>query len=153
MDTAWADAVWGALEVGPWALAAGVAVSFLAGVVQGTLGFGMGLVSVPILALVSPLLAPSPQVLLSLPQNPLCSATCEGPIPEELPVLVADDDEGSVSPKDPRWAALDDLRLDGDLQPAMRLALEIGLDDLTARHADLDELFLSYYQGDDEGGR
>ncbi|MCA9544691.1 MAG: sulfite exporter TauE/SafE family protein [Myxococcales bacterium] len=67
MDTAWADAVWGALEVGPWALAAGVAVSFLAGVVQGTLGFGMGLVSVPILALVSPLLAPSPQVLLSLP--------------------------------------------------------------------------------------
>lgn len=53
------------------------------------------------------------QVLLSLPQNPLCSATCEGPIPEELPVLVADDDEGFVSPKDPRWAALDDLRLDG----------------------------------------
>ena len=46
-----------------------------------------------------------------------------------------------------------DLRFEGDLQPALALALEIGVDDLTARHADLDELFLSYYQGDDEGGR
>ncbi|MCB1038972.1 MAG: ABC transporter ATP-binding protein [Acidimicrobiales bacterium] len=55
----------------------------------------------------------------------------------------------AATPRD-EWI---DLRLDGDLQPAMRLALEIGLDDLTARHADLDELFLSYYQGDDEGGR
>ncbi|MCB0996921.1 MAG: ABC transporter ATP-binding protein [Acidimicrobiales bacterium] len=42
-----------------------------------------------------------------------------------------------------------DLRLDGDLRPALRLALEIGLDDLTARHADLDELFLGYYQDDE----
>ena len=42
-----------------------------------------------------------------------------------------------------------DLRLDGDLRPALQLALEIGLDDLTARHADLDELFLGYYQDDE----
>ena len=43
-----------------------------------------------------------------------------------------------------------DLRFEGDLQPALALALEIGVDDLTARHADLDELFLSYYQADAE---
>ncbi len=61
------DSVVAALGVSPGAMGVGVAVTFLAGLIHGTLGFGMGLTSVPLLALVSPLLAPSPQVVLSLP--------------------------------------------------------------------------------------
>ena len=50
-------------------------------------------------------------VLLALPQNPLCSDGCLGPVPDELPVTVESDEP--VSPKlDPRWAALDDLTFD-----------------------------------------
>jgi ABC-2 type transport system ATP-binding protein len=39
------------------------------------------------------------------------------------------------------------LRFTGDLRPVLEQALIHGLVDLTARHADLDELFLSYYDG------
>jgi ABC-2 type transport system ATP-binding protein len=38
-----------------------------------------------------------------------------------------------------------ELRLTGDLRPILEAALARPLVDLTARHADLDELFLSYY--------
>lgn len=50
-------------------------------------------------------------VLLALPQNPLCSDTCEGPVPDELPVTV-ESDEPPAPALDPRWAALDDLSFD-----------------------------------------
>lgn len=50
--------------------------------------------------------------ILGLPINPLCRDDCAGPVPERLPVSV-ESDEAPEPPRDPRWAALDDLRLDG----------------------------------------
>ncbi len=57
--------------------------------------------------------------LLSLPLAPLCRPDCAGPVPEQLPVVVpgddTDDDGDDAEPvRDPRWAALDELRLDPD---------------------------------------
>ena len=57
--------------------------------------------------------------LLALPLAPLCGDDCQGPAPEVLPVSVAadpdpeDEDEAGEAgpPRDPRWAALDDLQL------------------------------------------
>jgi uncharacterized protein len=62
-------------------------------------------------------------VLLSLPLSPLCSETCAGPDPDRFPAAVEDagPDEGAEGdeaaapaepPRDPRWAALDQLRPD-----------------------------------------
>jgi len=51
--------------------------------------------------------------LLSLPLAPLCRPDCAGPVPEQLPVVV-DGDEPAEPARDPRWAALDELRLDPD---------------------------------------
>jgi uncharacterized protein len=49
--------------------------------------------------------------LLNLPLTVLCRPDCEGPAPEALPVVV--EGEGPQEPvRDPRWAALDELRLD-----------------------------------------
>ena len=42
------------------------------------------------------------------------------------------------------------LQLTGAVAPVLQEALRQGVVDLNARHADLDELFLSYYSG--EGG-
>ena len=57
--------------------------------------------------------------LLSLPLVPLCSDDCAGPDPERFPATPEDDaapGEGdptpTSAPRDPRWAALDDLRFD-----------------------------------------
>jgi uncharacterized protein len=51
--------------------------------------------------------------LLNLPLAVLCRPDCAGPVPEALPVTVAGD--ASEEPaRDPRWAALDELRLDPD---------------------------------------
>ncbi len=41
------------------------------------------------------------------------------------------------------------MGLSGDIGPVLTAAVEHGLIDLTARHADLDELFLSYYREDE----
>jgi uncharacterized protein len=52
--------------------------------------------------------------LLALPLAPLCSDDCLGPAPEEFPAAVVADEEpgeGAERPRDPRWAALDDLDL------------------------------------------
>jgi beta-exotoxin I transport system ATP-binding protein len=38
------------------------------------------------------------------------------------------------------------LQVSGDIRPVLESGLALGLVDLTARHADLDELFLSYYR-------
>jgi len=51
--------------------------------------------------------------LLHLPLAPLCRPDCPGPAPDMFPTLV----EGGQEPepaRDPRWAALDELRLDPD---------------------------------------
>lgn len=75
----------------------------------------------------APLLVES--VMLALPVAPLCSPDCPGPDPERFPTLISDhvdedaadrsDDvipaEGATEnerPRDPRWAALDQLRFD-----------------------------------------
>jgi len=52
--------------------------------------------------------------LLALPLAPLCGDDCLGPAPETFPARVegdVDDDGDGEAPRDPRWAALDDLDL------------------------------------------
>jgi uncharacterized protein len=53
--------------------------------------------------------------LLALPLAPLCSDDCAGPVPEAFIAPDQGEDEGETDqdgpPKDPRWAALDDLDL------------------------------------------
>ena len=52
--------------------------------------------------------------LLHLPLAPLCRPDCEGPAPDEFPTAVEGEEleEGGDGPRDPRWAALDELRFD-----------------------------------------
>jgi uncharacterized protein len=58
-------------------------------------------------------------VLLALPLAPLCREDCLGPAPDRFPARVEPDDEHDDEPKgeedepprDPRWAALDQLDL------------------------------------------
>lgn len=45
-------------------------------------------------------------LLLNMPLSPLCSVDCVGPDPQFFEVPQAD------NPKDPRWAALDELAFD-----------------------------------------
>ena len=49
-------------------------------------------------------------LVLALPVAPLCRPDCEGPLPEEFPVVI--ESEEAVPPRDPRWAALEELRLE-----------------------------------------
>lgn len=49
-------------------------------------------------------------VLLALPLAPLCAEDCRGPAPEDFPTGLAEEES---APRDPRWAALDDLDLGG----------------------------------------
>jgi uncharacterized protein len=59
--------------------------------------------------------------LLALPLAPLCAEACEGPDPAAFPATVAadedpDDDDAAEAgepPRDPRWAALDQLGFSG----------------------------------------
>ena len=57
-------------------------------------------------------------ILLNLPLAPLCAEDCRGPAPDEFPATVghaaSDDEEPAERPRDPRWAALDELKLDPD---------------------------------------
>lgn len=48
-------------------LLAGVAVSAVAALVQGAVGFGFAIVAVPVLSLLDPRLAPAPQILMVVP--------------------------------------------------------------------------------------
>jgi len=52
-------------------------------------------------------------VLLALPLAPLCTDDCAGPDPDRFPAAVADDGAETVV-RDPRWAALDELRFDDE---------------------------------------
>jgi uncharacterized protein len=53
-------------------------------------------------------------VLLNLPLAPLCRPDCSGPDPDAYPVEAESDEAGGgdtpTAPRDPRWAALDELR-------------------------------------------
>ncbi len=56
-------------------------------------------------------------VLLSLPLAPLCGDDCAGPDPDRYPALTVDEAERLKAKEaselaDPRWAALDQLKLD-----------------------------------------
>jgi uncharacterized membrane protein YfcA len=51
----------------PWILAAAFIITVAAGLVQGTIGFGLAVVSVPLLSLLDRDLAPVPQLLIALP--------------------------------------------------------------------------------------
>jgi uncharacterized membrane protein YfcA len=55
------------LPISPTELVIGLLVSAVGAAVQGTIGFGFGVLSVPILALVNPIMAPVPQLLMVLP--------------------------------------------------------------------------------------
>lgn len=55
------------MPVSPIELAIALVVTALGAVVQGTIGIGFGVLSVPILSLVNPILAPVPQLLLAVP--------------------------------------------------------------------------------------
>jgi uncharacterized protein len=52
--------------------------------------------------------------LLHLPLAPLCRPDCAGPAPDAFPTSVDGDeaDDASEPERDPRWAALDELRFD-----------------------------------------
>ncbi len=57
--------------------------------------------------------------LLNLPLAALCRPECPGPAPEAFPAIVADPEAADAAAAaepvgDPRWAALDQLRLDPD---------------------------------------
>ena len=53
-------------------------------------------------------------VLLNLPLAPLCREDCPGPAPDAYPTVIEGDDaeQATEPPRDPRWAALDELDLD-----------------------------------------
>jgi uncharacterized membrane protein YfcA len=51
----------------PWILVLAFAITIVAGLVQGTIGFGLAVVSVPVLSLLDRDLAPVPQLLIALP--------------------------------------------------------------------------------------
>lgn len=53
-------------------------------------------------------------IVLSLPQNPLCTPDCPGLCPECGVRLAEDPEHAHDEPIDPRWAALSELRLGDD---------------------------------------
>lgn len=55
------------MPVSPYELAIALVVTAIGAAVQGTIGIGFAVVSVPILSLVNPLLAPVPQLLMAMP--------------------------------------------------------------------------------------
>lgn len=55
------------MPVEPWILVIAFAITVAAGLVQGTIGFGLAVVSVPLLSLLDRDLAPVPQLLIALP--------------------------------------------------------------------------------------
>lgn len=55
------------MPVAPEVLVVALAVTFVAAAVQGTIGIGLGMLSVPVLTLVDPTLTPVPQLIVTLP--------------------------------------------------------------------------------------
>ncbi|MDH3605778.1 MAG: sulfite exporter TauE/SafE family protein [Acidimicrobiia bacterium] len=54
------------MPVDPWILALAMAITVVAAIIQGTVGFGLGVISVPLLSLLDRDLAPVPQLLIVL---------------------------------------------------------------------------------------
>ncbi|MCC5950893.1 MAG: DUF177 domain-containing protein [Acidimicrobiia bacterium] len=50
-------------------------------------------------------------VALALPLAPLCDEDCAGPAPDRFPAR-SSEEEPAAPPRDPRWAALDDVHFD-----------------------------------------
>lgn len=61
------------MPIGPVQLVVALAVTFLGAVAQGVVGIGFGVLSVPVLSLVDPMLAPVPQLLMALPLTVMMS--------------------------------------------------------------------------------
>lgn len=58
-------------------------------------------------------------LLLELPLAPLCDTACAGPDPDRYPTIrEPEPDKAPASGRDPRWAALDGLRLGGRTRAA-----------------------------------
>ena len=55
------------LPVSHWALVAGLVITCAAATLQSTIGFGFAILSVPVLSLIDPRMAPVPQLLLIVP--------------------------------------------------------------------------------------
>lgn len=55
------------MPISTWELVIGLIVTTVGAAVQGTIGFGLGVLSVPILAMVNPIMVPVPQLLVVLP--------------------------------------------------------------------------------------
>ena len=55
------------MPVSPFELVIALVVTVLGAIVQGTIGVGFGILSVPSLSLINPILAPVPQLLLAVP--------------------------------------------------------------------------------------
>ncbi|HEX9621918.1 MAG TPA: sulfite exporter TauE/SafE family protein [Polyangiaceae bacterium] len=53
----------------PWQWAVMLTTTFVAALLQGTIGFGYAVLSVPVLSLIDPRLAPVPQILTALPMT------------------------------------------------------------------------------------
>jgi len=70
----------GGLDVNIVEFAAAAVVVAFAAAVQGTIGLGFNIVSVPIMSLINPVLAPVPQLILSLPQTVAALARERGEI-------------------------------------------------------------------------
>ncbi len=55
------------MPVSPLELVIALAITLAGAIVQGTIGVGFGILSVPVLSLINPVLAPVPQLLLAVP--------------------------------------------------------------------------------------
>ncbi len=55
------------MPISPLELVVALAITLLGAIVQGTIGVGFGILSVPLLSLINPILAPVPQLLLAVP--------------------------------------------------------------------------------------
>lgn len=51
-------------------------------------------------------------VVLCLPMTPLCADDCTGPDPQRFPATSESDEQAKPRPRDPRWAALDDVEFE-----------------------------------------
>lgn len=61
------------MPVDPATLVVALVITFLAAIVQGTIGIGLGLLSVPVLTLIDPVLTPVPQLIATLPMTMMMS--------------------------------------------------------------------------------
>ena len=81
------------MPISVFELVVALVVTALGAIVQGTIGVGFGMLSVPVLSLVNPVLAPVPQLLLAAPlalsSRSTSSSTATGALsPGRLPAFI-----------------------------------------------------------------